>query len=311
MQRLLLFIPVILLFCSCAAFPTAQIGLYYGQQAEDLGALLAEIEKRNSTIERHPAWISQATRDFMIRNLEDISETEYSKYQQYLDDGAMYIIVHPAYYVFFHDREPIFADENAVDTFLNERVYTTHMRFLQEQERSMRDFLEITSTRKRLVVLVLPGNYRDYSGFIYRELPDEFARYVNSVTNASESVLYVFSEKPNKGSLPDKANRILHRFLEEVKPNTILVGGGYLGRCVDDFYKHLAGSVAGREVMIAGEISAFSPEDVKSLDLADYVKDGKLDLAVIQETVAAKKNRGENSLKGILRNYRNYRNGKS
>ncbi len=310
-MRLLLRIGIMLLLCSCAASPMAQVGLSYPLQTDDLGDVLAKVAERNSTIERHPAWISQAVRDIMIRNLSDIPETEYSGYRQYLDDGVMYIIVHPAYYVFFHDREPVYSEEDAVDAFLDERPYTAYMRFLQEQERSLRDFLEITSTRKRLVLLVLPGDYMDYSGFTYRELPDEFARYVNSVTNESKSVLYVFSEKPNKGSLPDKAKGSLHRFLEEVNPSVILVGGGYLGRCVDDFYKQLTGSVPGTEVMIAEEISAFSPEDVKNLDLAAHVKDGKVDFAAVQEAIAAKKNQGENSLRRILRNYRNFRNGRS
>lgn len=311
MRRLILFIPVVLLFCSCAASPLAQTGLYAAPQTGESEALLAEIRERNETIEQHPEWVSRATKDFMIRSLEDMSEAEYANYRAYLDEGAMYVIVHPAYYVFFQGRDPFYAGTNAVDAFIGERAYSTTARFLQEQERATRDFLEVTSTRKRLVVLVLPGNYRDYEGFVYRELPDEFARYINGVTNGSDSVLYVFSEKPNKGSLPAKTKERLTKFINAVQPTTILVGGGYVGRCESDFYKQLSGSTTSGEVMIAGELSVLSPEDVRRLDLANYLRDGKLDVAVMQQAVIAKKKNGEDGRKGILWNYRNYLNNRS
>jgi hypothetical protein len=309
MQRLFFLITAFFLLTSCAASPVAPLGSYYPRKIENLETVLAEIEERNKTIERHPAWISLATRDFMIKNLDEIPESEYPGYAQYLDDGTLYIIVHPAYYVFFHEHELSYTDENAVDAFLSERVYTSHMRFLQEQERSMRDFLEITSTRKRLVVIILPGNYRYYTGYAYRELPDEFARYVNSVTNGSESVLYLFSEKANKGNLPGKSRKRLLRFIESVDAKTVLVGGGYFGRCVEDFYKDMQSSRDGRQVTVAGEITLFSPEDLNRLDLDDFLMDGKLNTALLREMLNL--NKKGSSLKEFLENYREYKTNRS
>lgn len=244
----------------------------------------------------------------MIRELDELAGSDYYKYGRYLDDGTLYIIVHPAYYVFFHDHEISYSTENPVDAFLNERAFTKSTRFLQEQERSLRDFLEITSTRKRLILLVLPGGYKDYGGYVYRGMTDGFARYINSVTNGSDSVLYLYSEKPNKGSLSQTTRQRLEGFIRAIAPKTILIGGGYLGRCMEDFYKDLTSFTSRDKVMFAGEISAFSPEDLKAMDIDDFLRDGMLNVPALKEVVSEKMK--GNSLREVLRNYKNHGNNK-
>ncbi len=281
-------------------------GEYYPRKVENLEEILKEIEARNETVETHPEWLFSATQGLMLRNLDDLSESDYPAYRKYLDDGIFYIIVHPAYSVFFNDGEPYRSDDNPVDAFLSERMFSKYRKFVQEQERSLRDFLEITSTRKRLVLLVLPGDYGDYSGFVYTGMADEYARYINSVTNGSESVLYLFSEKPFRGYLQDRSRQRLVRFIETVRPKNILLGGGYLGRCVEDFYRQLTASIGPEDVSVVAEITSIGSEDLKKISIEDFLKEDKLNIAMLKEVIQSVNMKGA-SLKNFLRNYRNYR----
>jgi hypothetical protein len=283
------------------------MGQYYTPRVEDLDQILAEIEARKSSLEKHPEWISLATRGFFIKNLLDLPESQYPEYRRYLDDGTLYIVVHPAYYVFFEDHGLNRSAENPVETFLKEPAFTRDAQFLREQERALRDFLEITSMRKRLIVLILPGNYRDFSGFAYRNSSDEYARYINSVTNSSESVLYLYSNKPFNGRLSYESRESLLHFIEAVNPKAIRIGGGYLGRCIEDFYKDLTSSVSEDKVAIAGEISAFSPEELKGLDLNEFLEGGRLNISAMKQIVSSKNIKGI-PFKEFLRNYKNYKN---
>jgi hypothetical protein len=281
-------------------------GEYYPHKVDNLEKVLAEIRERNATLEMHPLWTYQAKQGLMIKNLDEVSESDYPTYSQYLDDGILYIIVHPAYAVFFNDYQTYQATENPVDCFLNEKAYTKEKRFLQEQERSLRDFLEITSTTKRLVILVMPGDYRDYVGYVYQGKDDEYARYINSVTNGSESVLYLYSEKPNRGGLSEELEEKLATFIQAVNPKSILIGGGYLGRCVEDFYKGLTRTVRKENIAIAAEIISIGREDLRYWNLADFLTDGKLNVVMIREIINSNDIRGT-SLNHFLKNYRNYR----
>lgn len=297
---------LISLLAACAASRADRAEWYYLNDEPGLNKVKTEVEARNDSIERHPAWREMALREFLIKDLAEVPESGYTAYRQYLDNGELYIIVHPAYSVFFHDRLPTFSYNTPVDDFINESFYSKGMRFLQEQERALRDFLEITSTRKRLILLVLPGNYWDHSGFAYRDLSDGFAHYINSVTNSSESVLYLFSEKPTRGGLSQRYREVLSSFLMEVNPRTVRIGGGYLGRCVSDFYRDIVKMVPEDRVSVAGEISAISPEDIGSLDIDDFLKEGRLDLAMLRDLTSNASMK--TPFRDVLRNYRNYRN---
>jgi hypothetical protein len=60
-------------------------------------------------------------------------------------------------------------------------------------------------------------------------------------------------------------------------------------------------------MMVAGEISAFSIDDMNRLNVGDFLKDGKLNIEVLKEVVSSKGLKGI-SFKEILQNYQNYRN---
>jgi hypothetical protein len=311
MRLLLLLLNLSLTFYACVSTPNApaRMGMYYTPPVDDLEQVLASVELRNNTIEKHPAWIAAAIKGFMIKSLDEVAESDYRNYRQYLDGGTLYVIVHPAYFVFFHSQDFLRPVENPAEAFLNDWVYSKDLRFLQEQERALRDFLDITSTRKRLVILILPGQYRDYHGYVYKDFQDEYARYINSVTNSSESVLYLYSEKPFKGNLPKESKQQLVRFIEAVNPDRTLIGGGYFGRCVGEFLKDLTDSIDidKEKVMVAGEISEFSPDDLQLLDLDGFLKDGRLDITVLKEVITLRKITGD-SLKEIINNYKQYKN---
>jgi hypothetical protein len=257
MKRILSIMILCGVLSACATSPHVEFGEYYPRQVFNREIIEAEINERNTTLEQHPAWKAMASADFMIKQLTKIKPEEYSTYKQYLDDGDLYVIVHPAYSIFFHDLQPYYLG-SPVESVLNESTYSNAATLTREQERSLRDFIEITSTRKRLIVLVLPGDYLDYGGYYYKGKTDLFARYVNSVTNSSESVLYLYSEKPNRGRLSIKSKERLIEFFEAVNPERIIIGGGYLGRCIQDFYKNISPSRFGKKMMVAGEINGYN-----------------------------------------------------
>lgn len=250
--------------------------------------VLREITERNRVVEKNPAWIQEAYKDFMIRNLADVSATDYPGYSRYLSDRSLYILVHPAYYTFFSDDESLEDDDerrdgmtgpNALERFLESPVYSNKRRIMKAQEKMMRDFLEFVSTEKKLVVLILPGHYRNYAGYRYRKSNDEYMRFINEVTNASDSVLYLYSKKANKGTLGEKERELLLKFINEVKADSVLLGGGYVGRCLEDTYKSLEPYISEDRIFMVPELAAMSPSDIEP-DLASYILrgDGTLDI---------------------------------
>lgn len=294
------------LILGCSSRTTNPIGIYYPKEIPDMETIRSQIETRNQTIESHPQWQMIASQRIMPRHLEDIPPEEYKSFRDYLDNGIMYIIVHPAYYLFFHD-ETTSGDGKEIEEYLQRVTLTKTSLFLREQERALRDFLEITSTRNRLTLIILPGNYREYSGYKYRYGDDKFARYINEVTNDSKAVIYLYSEKPNRGTLSSESKNLLINFIEAVKPDRIVLGGGYLGRCLEDFFRQISPIFKDGTVEIEPWISALSPDDLKYFDLDDLVKDGRLDMSLMKELQKNYSDLKNNSFRDLLKNYRNNR----
>ena len=290
------------LLSGCVSSTITPFGAYYPKQVQNLEMIRSLVETRNKTIESHPQWHMLASQGIMPRSLEDIPEREFKKFRDYLDDGVMYIIVHPAYYFFFHGEQS--ADTNGIDAYLEKNTFTRTGFFLREQERSLRDFLEITSTRDRLILIILPGNYREYSGYKYKYGDDEYARYINEVTNNSVATVYLYSEKPNRGMLSQESKNTLLRLIEAVNPDKIILGGGYLGRCLEDFYRQLSPHMKDGQVEIEPWISALSPEDLRYFDLDDLIKKGRLNMDLVKELQRHYSN-SKDYFRDLIRNYRN------
>ncbi|MDA8241052.1 MAG: hypothetical protein M0Z67_11875 [Nitrospiraceae bacterium] len=253
--------------------------------------VIAEIEKRNKEVETDPQWVAKAYSDFMIKSLQDVDESDYGRYGQYLDHGAVYIVVHPAYYTFFHEgggpNDPLATpSQNAVDLLLREPAYSSKTRLQLAQEKTLRDFLEYMSTDRKLVILVLPRYYKKYEGYKFRRGNDEFMRYINEVTNGSDSVLYLYSKRPNRGTLAGMDRRRLLKFLYSVKAKEILLGGGYIGRCLEDLYKDMEQYYSDDKLYVVPEITSISPSDMSSGAASDVLDaDGMVDVGKLSKSI--------------------------
>ena len=255
-----------------------------------------KIEERSRTVENNPEWIDNSYTGINIRSLSTLPIGKYADYKKFLDNGTVYIINHPGYYTFFHhpkisgkDNSPakgimdIFLEkgsaswtdvfwENSPEKGGANRYNKEFIRIMKEFERIESNFLEFKSTEQKLVIIIVPGNYKKYSNYSYKNGADEYARYLNEVTNLSESVLYLESKKPNRGQLLDEDLNTITEFLQKTGATSVMLGGEYLGRCEEDFYKHLSGATgAAIPVFIVPELSPVSPDDMnrRMKDLLD------------------------------------------
>lgn len=237
---------------------------------EEIESLLKKIEERNLKVEDDPEWIKSAYHNLMVRRLINVSSSEYPKYRQYLDDGAVYIVVHPVFFTYFHytkkkkrkDPNEESFKLNIVEFLLRLNPSTPQFAVLQAQERRMRDFLEFKSTQKKLVIVVIPKDYTTYSGYTYRNELDEYMRFLNEVSNFSSSVLFVESRSPNRGYLTDDDAVKLMEFLLSIKAEKIYVGGGYIGRCLEDFYNLITQEYGKEDIFVVPELSDISPREL-------------------------------------------------
>lgn len=173
----------------------------------------------------------------------------------------VFIIVHPAYSVFFGD--------------LNKRKYSdAKYSLLKRQFDNEAKAIENQSATGKIVVLVVPGNYA-----VDSISPRSYESYLNTISAGSLSVFYVLSETSSSGRLPINEMVNLYLFLQSVKVNKVMIGGGYIGRCQREFYNQLTNYLDSSFTYIVPEISTISPEDVsegeairilRSLQQQDY-----------------------------------------
>jgi hypothetical protein len=149
-----------------------------------------------------------------------------------------------------------------VERLLNVPPPDEEFALLQAQERRMRDFLEFMSQRQKLVIVVVPRHYERYKGYKYRKDHDEYTRYLNEVTNFSESIIFAESRSPNRGYLTDEDGIRLMEFLLSVDAKTIYIGGGYIGRCLEDFYKLITQEFGPEDIYVVPELSDVSPREL-------------------------------------------------
>lgn len=241
------------------------------------------VNKRNRAVEDDPKWIEESYQWLKIRKLNSIPEKEFEQYAKFLDKDSVYIIVHPAYYPLFQYKKIPSNDAtvklNAVDKFLSITPPDIRFTALQAQERYLRDFLEYKSTEGKLIILVMPKNYGRYKGYTYKEGPDEFMRYLNEVTNYSKSVVYIESRSAVTGFMTEEDSLRLREFLLSIGAKTILLGGGYVGRCLEDFYVDLSEDQGSDNIFIVPELSSVSPRELSAKLSASLVKpDGTIDI---------------------------------
>lgn len=166
---------------------------------------------------------------------------------------AVTIIVHPAYSLFFREERRNTYNEAKYD--LLKFQLDNEARFISEIAKS-----------DNLLILVLPGNYQKDS-----LAPLSYTFYLNATTQSGPRVYYITSETSSSGSLNTDTMVTLYGFLQKVKADKVLIGGGYIGRCQREFYGQILTYVEKIPAFIVPEISSISPDDVSDGEAHEIV----------------------------------------
>src|SRR3990172_1541234 len=154
------------------------------------------------------------------------------------------IIVHPAYSVFLRD-------------LAREAYPDVKYRLLKKQFYNEAAFMAERAEAGGILVLIIPGNYSTDSFS-----PLAYTSYLNAVASKGPSVFYLFSKTSSTGVINADDMISLYRFLQDVNADTMMIGGGYIGRCQREFYDQLTNFFERTRTYIAPEISTISPDDV-------------------------------------------------
>jgi len=158
------------------------------------------------------------------------------------------VIVHPAYSVFFRDRSK--------DTYSEMKYHLLKQQFDNEAR-----LIRSQTAVGKVVILVLPGNFAADS-----QAPLSFVSYLNSMATGTRPVYYVQSETSSSGTLSMNDMVNLYQFLQSMKVNKVMIGGGYIGRCQREFYGQLTTYLDRSRAYIVPEISTISPDDVSDAE---------------------------------------------
>lgn len=228
------------------------------------------VEPDEEELKKHAEVISRFYGKLNILSLDQIPEEKYVDYKKYVNSGVAYVVVHPSYYVFFHnynqrkvviEREKGMYAKNIVDIFIDEYPAgsSSILKNMKESEGRERAFLKKASSKRRLLILVLPLDYQNHPEYPYRGL-DEYARYLNEVTGAPPSVVYIESASYKHGSLTFDTLVKLNMFLQAVGVKTLLLGGGYIDLCQKEFQEEAKKIQHIERVEVLREISLDSPD---------------------------------------------------
>lgn len=301
LRLILLLLPVFA--CAPAAQQSARPA---DEKTTHVKKVFANIDERNRTVKKSEGWLRDAYSGIGIRNVHDIPPAERERYRTYAVNGDVYIIVHPGYFPFFDkwdiaiprgDYSQGFPSQNLIERVTADlpREDVVH-RVAREQERIERDFIEFMSDEKKLVILVLPRDYRDTVS--YGPVPgyDEYARYINELTNRGESIVFVESITHNDGKMREDDLDVLLQFLHAVNAKTIYLGGGFLGKCLDGFFGSLRTVIPFENIYYVPELTAFSPADMVTDRVNLLTKSGKLSISGMRkyfQSVAYNRSTGE------------------
>lgn len=261
-QRLILVIAVL-------ALPFTGLSCTSVQKLKKLGTVKI-VDPPEAILKEHAEEIDRLYGKLKIVSLDEIPESKYADYRHYAFNGSASVIVHPSYYLFFHDnnekkivveRKGGDFSKNIVDIFVEDYPAgdSKMLKQMKASAKRERDFIRKNSLYGRLVILVLPLEYRSHPEYPYGRL-DEFARYLNEVSGGSSSVIYIESDSYKRGHLSSDVLTRLNKFLNAVGVNTLLLGGGYKNLCLGDFYDEMKRVQDIESVEIVPEICTESPD---------------------------------------------------
>ena len=278
---------------ACSTPRHAQTPRFTDEDTSQARKIFAGIDERNRTEKRSESWLRSAYSGIKIKNLSRVEEKDLARYRQYVDRSAVYVIVHPGYFPFVDTLDftpPPMSDPkngypglNLADRY-EEMPYSSEHRFrtAKEQERILRDFLEYTSVVKVLVILVLPKDYANHMTYGTGTGFDEYARYINELTNMSDNIVFIESQSHDNGIIEDRELDNLTAFFEAIGVNTVYMGGGYLGRCLDGSYQSLRQRIPYDRLFIVPEITAISPQDMADDKITLVTGSGRLNFKALR-----------------------------
>lgn len=208
-----------------------------------------------------------AQQPLAIRNLRTMSNEAVTDLAGKWSGGEVYVIVHPSYYLFFHDKPFSIASadgKNIVSSFIETKYAETGpvIMLMKEYEKAELDFISAAREKGIRVIFLIPGNYSNSPRYLYTEGPDEYTKYLNGLTQGSDNFVYLESMSVNTGKMSKEHQSLFLNFLKQADVRKVYVGGGYIGRCQKEFYNFLAHNWSKDNIAIIPEISAFSPDDL-------------------------------------------------
>ncbi len=160
--------------------------------------------------------------------------------------SEIYVIVHPAYGVFFQNLD-------------REQLAEVKYRLLKKQFETEKKFIAEQAASGATLILVLPGKTAD--GDFPRTYPF-YRSYLNTTAGTGSSVFFIYSDTSSSGAIPQDEMMSLYYFIRGLKPARVMVAGGYIGRCQREFYNELTNYIEKTQVFIVPQLSTISPDDV-------------------------------------------------
>ncbi|MDA8154893.1 MAG: hypothetical protein M0Z52_00345 [Actinomycetota bacterium] len=260
------------------AIKTTQVNTYFSVLPVKAVRVRIRVEQlvqklnRNLVTPKTKEWLKTVYGSIKIKNLEDIPRSSYSHYKKYAvsDNRAVYIIVFPGYYCFFDKTRPAiitsggsgYPQKGVAYKLLAQTPgkYDYKFMLIQQQEYLMRQFLMIKSAERKMIILIVPGDYK--KAFTYgKSSLDEYARYINETTGMSDSVLYLPSKSASDASLSDDDMNKLTDFLTDIDTRNVYLGGGYV-KSLGQFYGGMSGGEYDYNVFFVPELIDLSPKDL-------------------------------------------------
>ena len=169
--------------------------------------------------------------------------------------SEVYVIVHPAYGVFFQSLG-------------KEKFAEAKYRLLKKQFETEKEFIAKQAASGTTIILVLPGKTSD--GAFPATYP-AYRNYLNNTAGAGSSVFFIYSETSSSGAISQNEMMSLYYFIRGLRPARVMVAGGYIGRCQREFYNEFTNYIEKSLVFIVPQLSTISPDDVTEKEAAQIL----------------------------------------
>jgi hypothetical protein len=193
--------------------------------------------------------------------------------------GDVFILVHPAYSLFFRDGT-------------KSRYTEAHYGLLSRQFDNEARFIAEAARTGEIVILIIPGDYAGES-----TAPLSYTAYLNATASQGPAVFDLSSESVSSGAIAMNDMVDLYRFLQGVQAGKVLIGGGYIGRCQREFFNEMTAYFDKSSTYIVPEISTISPDDISGTEAASILESiNRQDYRPVRKFIEKKLNKAANLL---------------